>query len=51
MALYDWGIFVLQAFGALGGLYSTVADLAIWVSGFMDAWPARDSDGSGEYAD
>ena len=30
------------AFSALGGLYSTVADLAIWVAGFLDAWPARD---------
>ena len=32
------------AFSALGGLYSTVADLAIWVAGFIDAWPPRDSD-------
>jgi CubicO group peptidase (beta-lactamase class C family) len=30
------------AFSALGGIYSTVADLAIWVAGFLDAWPARD---------
>lgn len=32
------------AFSALGGLYSTVADLAIWVAGFVDAWPPRDGD-------
>lgn len=30
------------AFSALGGLYSTVADLAVWVAGFVDAWPPRD---------
>jgi len=30
------------AFSALGGLYSTVSDLAIWVQGFIDAWPPRD---------
>lgn len=30
------------SFSALGGLYSTVADLSIWVGGFLDAWPARD---------
>jgi len=29
-------------FSALGGLYSTVADLAVWVAGFIDAWPPRD---------
>ena len=32
------------AFSALGGLYSTVADLAVWVAGFIDAWPPRDGD-------
>jgi CubicO group peptidase (beta-lactamase class C family) len=32
------------AFSALGGLYSTVADLAVWVAGFVDAWPPRDGD-------
>ena len=32
------------AFSALGGLYSTVADLAVWVAGFLAAWPARDGD-------
>ncbi|MEI7439066.1 MAG: serine hydrolase domain-containing protein, partial [Thermoleophilia bacterium] len=32
------------AFSALGGLYSTVADLAVWVAGFVDAWPPRDAD-------
>jgi CubicO group peptidase (beta-lactamase class C family) len=30
------------AFAALGGIYSTVADLAVWVAGFIDAFPARD---------
>ncbi len=30
------------AFSALGGLYSTVDDLATWVAGFVDAWPPRD---------
>ena len=32
------------AFSALGGLYSTVADLAVWVQGFIDAWPPRAGD-------
>ena len=32
------------AFSALGGLYSTVADLTVWVAGFIDAWPPRDGD-------
>ena len=32
------------SFSALGGLYSSVADLSIWVGGFLDAWPARDDD-------
>jgi len=30
------------AFSALGGVYSSVADLAVWVGGFIDAWPPRD---------
>jgi CubicO group peptidase (beta-lactamase class C family) len=30
------------AFAALAGIYSTVADLSVWVSGFVDAFPARD---------
>ena len=30
------------AFSALGGLYSSVADLAVWVQGFVDAFPPRD---------
>ena len=29
-------------FSAIGGLYSSVADLARWVSGFVTAFPARD---------
>ena len=33
-------------FAALGGIYSSVADLAVWVAGFIDAWPARDGDDS-----
>lgn len=30
------------AFSAIGGLYSTVPDLARWVSFFLDAYPPRD---------
>jgi CubicO group peptidase (beta-lactamase class C family) len=30
------------AFAPMGGVYSTVADLARWVSGFADAFPPRD---------
>ncbi len=30
------------AFSALGGLHSTVADLAVWVQGYLDAFPPRD---------
>ena len=30
------------AFSPLGGLHSTVADLAVWVHGFADAFPPRD---------
>ena len=40
-----WAVQPVQtagAFSALGGLYSSVSDLAIWVSGFLDAWPPRD---------
>ena len=43
----DWIAQPIQspgAFSALGGLYSTVADLAVWVTGFIDAWPPRDGD-------
>ena len=29
------------AFASMGGLYSTVRDLARWVAGFVDAFPAR----------
>jgi CubicO group peptidase (beta-lactamase class C family) len=29
------------AFSAIGGLYSSVRDIARWVAGFCDAWPAR----------
>jgi CubicO group peptidase (beta-lactamase class C family) len=32
----------LGAFAAMGGLFSSVADLARWVAGFCDAWPPRD---------
>ena len=30
------------AFASMGGLYSTVRDLARWVAGLLDAFPARD---------
>ena len=30
------------AFSALGGLRSSVADLAVWVQGYIDAFPPRD---------
>ncbi|HEU0242628.1 MAG TPA: serine hydrolase domain-containing protein [Candidatus Limnocylindrales bacterium] len=30
------------ALASMGGLYSTVRDLARWVGGFLDAFPARD---------
>lgn len=29
------------AFSAIGGLYSSVSDIAIWICGFCDAWPPR----------
>lgn len=29
------------ALAAMGGIFSTVRDLAIWVAGFLDAYPAR----------
>jgi CubicO group peptidase (beta-lactamase class C family) len=34
-------------FAAMGGLYSSVADLARWMGGLADAFPARDADGAG----
>jgi serine-type D-Ala-D-Ala carboxypeptidase/endopeptidase len=30
------------ALAAMGGIFSTVRDLAAWVAGFLDAYPARD---------
>jgi CubicO group peptidase (beta-lactamase class C family) len=30
------------AFAAMGGLFSTIADLARWVGGYAEAWPPRD---------
>ena len=30
------------AFSAIGGLYSSVRDLAVWMAWFSDAWPPRD---------
>ncbi len=30
------------ALASMGGVFSTVRDLALWVSGFLDAFPARD---------
>ena len=35
------------AFGAMGGLYSSVRDLARYVSFFLSAWPPRDDADSG----
>jgi len=35
------------AFAPMGGIFSTVADLARWVSGFADAFPPRDGDAAG----
>jgi CubicO group peptidase (beta-lactamase class C family) len=30
------------ALAAMGGVFSTVRDLAVWVAGFLDAFPSRD---------
>jgi len=35
------------AFAPMGGIFSTVADLARWVAGFADAFPPRDSPADG----
>ncbi len=35
------------AFGSMGGLFSTVRDLARWTSFFLSAWPPRDDADSG----
>jgi CubicO group peptidase (beta-lactamase class C family) len=35
------------AFAPMGGVFSTVADLAQWVAGFADAFPPRDDPGDG----
>ncbi len=35
------------AFGVMGGMLTTPADLATWVSYMLDAWPARDGDERG----
>jgi CubicO group peptidase (beta-lactamase class C family) len=35
------------AFGAIGGLYSSVTDLARYVSFFLSAWPPRDDEDGG----
>jgi CubicO group peptidase (beta-lactamase class C family) len=35
------------AFGAMGGLYSTVRDLARYTAFFLDAWPPRDDADAG----
>ena len=34
------------AFSAIGGLYSSVRDIAVWMAGFCDAWPPRDGPGA-----
>ncbi len=31
------------ALASMGGVFSTVRDLAVWASGFLDAFPARDA--------
>jgi CubicO group peptidase (beta-lactamase class C family) len=33
------------AFSPIGGLYSSVRDIATWMAGFCDAWPPRDGPG------
>jgi len=35
------------AYAPMGGLLSTVADLAVWIGGFTGAFPPRDGDGDG----
>ncbi len=35
------------AFGVMGGMLTTPADLTRWVAYMLDAWPARDSDDRG----
>jgi CubicO group peptidase (beta-lactamase class C family) len=34
------------AFSAIGGLYSSVRDIAVWMAGFCDAWPPRSGPGA-----
>src|SRR5207247_56257 len=34
-------------FSAIGGLFSTVQDLSVWVRWFTDAFPARDGEDGG----
>ncbi|HEX5827058.1 MAG TPA: serine hydrolase domain-containing protein [Candidatus Limnocylindrales bacterium] len=41
-ALVREGTDAYGALASMGGVYSTVRDLARWVAGFLDAFPARD---------
>ena len=43
-----WEVQAVQrpgAFSPIGGLYSSVRDIAVWMAGFCDAWPRGDEDG------
>jgi CubicO group peptidase (beta-lactamase class C family) len=45
-----WGELPFDGYGAfapMGGIFSTVADLARWAAGFADAFPARDGADAG----
>lgn len=37
----------MGAFAPMGGLFSSVRDLAVWVAGFIDAFPPRDEPDAG----
>ncbi len=37
------------AFAPMGGIFSSVRDLAVWVAGFADAFPARDDASAGPH--
>jgi CubicO group peptidase (beta-lactamase class C family) len=41
----------LGAFAPMGGLFSSVRDLAVWVAGFIDAFPPRDDPEAGHVLD
>ncbi|MDQ1286809.1 MAG: Penicillin-binding protein [Actinomycetota bacterium] len=49
---YGWEVEPLAAYGAfapMGGLFSTVTDLARWVGGLSGAFPPRDGEAPGEH--